>query len=91
DSSLLARSGASPSARAVHFEPNEFDRYTINSELASANADGSYTIRFVHGTPQGPNDIPVPAGWNILVRFYRPRSEFFDGTWTLPELVPTTH
>jgi hypothetical protein len=34
--------------------------------------------------------IPVPGdGWNYLVRFYRPRPEFFDGTWVLPTLEPS--
>jgi hypothetical protein len=27
-------------------------------------------------------------GWNYLVRFYRPRPEVVDGTWTFPEVEP---
>lgn len=73
------------------FRPNEYDRYSVNSVTATPNEDGSHTVRFVHGAPTGPNDIPVPAAWNYLVRFYRPRPAFFDGTWTLPAPTPITH
>lgn len=38
------------------------------------------------GDYEAPNSIPVPPGWNFLVRLYRPRRAFFDGSWTLPEL-----
>ena len=70
------------------FAPNEHDRYTVNSVTAVPNEDGSHTVRFVHGRPSGPNDIPVSSGWNYLVRFYRPRPAFFDGSWTLPAPTP---
>lgn len=53
------------------FEKNPFDRYTVNSVTAAPNADGSVTVRFVTGHPTAPNSIPVPAGWNCLVRLYR--------------------
>lgn len=66
------------------FEKNEWDLYTVNSVMAVADPDGSITVRFVTGAPVDPNSIPVPAKWNYLVRFYRPRASFFDGTWTLP-------
>jgi hypothetical protein len=70
------------------FEKNRYDRYTVNSVTAVPNADGSATIRFVTGEPSAPNSIPVPAGWNYLVRLYRPRAAFFDGHWTLPAATP---
>ena len=38
---------------------------------------------FPAGTP---NAIPVPAGWNYLVRLYRPRAEVTEGTWAFPTL-----
>jgi len=46
------------------------------------------TVRFVTGEPSAPNSVPVPARWNYLVRLYRPRASYFDGTWTLPAAVP---
>lgn len=69
-----------------YFEKNASDRYTLNSVTAVPDADGSVTVQFVTGEPEGANAIPVPAqpGWNYLVRLYRPRSVFFDGTWKLP-------
>jgi hypothetical protein len=70
------------------FVKNPWDRYTINSVTAACDADGSVTVRFVTGEPVGPNDLPVPPGWNYLVRLYRPRPAFFDGSWTLPAAVP---
>ena len=69
------------------FEKNPSDLYTVNSVTSIPNADGSVTIRFVTGEPTEPNSIPVPPGWNYLVRLYRPRPEFFDGSWALPEAV----
>jgi hypothetical protein len=69
------------------FQKNQWDRYTVNSVTAVPDADGSVTVRFVTGEPTEPNSIPVPEGWNYLVRLYRPRAAFFDGTWTLPAPV----
>ena len=70
------------------FEKNPYDRYTVNSVTATPNSDGSVTIRFVTGEPTRPNSIPVPPGWNYLVRLYRPRPSFFDGSWRLPAAEP---
>lgn len=69
------------------FQKNRWDRYTVNSLTAEANPDGSVTVRFVTGEPIEPNSIPVPDDWNYLVRLYRPRDAFFDGTWRLPAPV----
>jgi hypothetical protein len=70
------------------FEKNPYDRYTVNSVTATPDPDESVTVRFVTGEPTTPNSIPVPAGWNYLVRLYRPRPSFFDGSWTLPATEP---
>jgi hypothetical protein len=52
--------------------------------------DGSITVRFVASAegdiPQ--NAIVTPEGWNYLIRFYRPRAEVLDGSWTPPTLTP---
>lgn len=73
-----------------YFEPNDDGVYTINSVTATPNPDGSHTVRFVTGEPTEPNSIPVPPKWNYLVRLYRPRASFFDGSWQLPKAVPTS-
>lgn len=72
------------------FVPNPQGLYSLNSVTAVRDDDGAVTVRFA---PQGdlgdePNVLPVPEGWNFLVRLYRPRAEAQDGTWTLPELRP---
>ena len=76
---------------AGFFEPNASGRYTLNSVTADRNDDGSVTVRFVpDDSVTGSNTIPVPGeGWNYLVRLYRPRAEFFDGSWVLPTLEPS--
>ncbi|HEY5979423.1 MAG TPA: DUF1214 domain-containing protein [Microlunatus sp.] len=70
------------------FEKNSYDRYTVNSVTAIPDSDGSVTVRFVAGEPTSPNSIPVPPGWNYLVRLYRPRPSFFDRSWRLPAAEP---
>ncbi|TQM64833.1 DUF1214 domain-containing protein [Humibacillus xanthopallidus] len=76
---------------AGFFEPNASGRYTLNSVTADRNGDGSVTVRFVpDDSVTGSNTIPVPGGgWNYLVRLYRPRAAFFDGSWALPSLEPS--
>jgi hypothetical protein len=66
------------------FEKNPYDLYTVNSVTATPAEDGSVTIRFVTGAPAAPNSIPVPDGWNYLIRLYRPRESFLNGSWTPP-------
>lgn len=71
-----------------YFEPNDEGRYTINSVTGVRDEDGAITVRF---TPPGaatePNSIPLPEGWNYLIRLYRPRPEIARGEWEAPDLV----
>jgi len=30
------------------------------------------------------NCIPIMAGWNYMVRLYRPRAEILNGKWKFP-------
>jgi len=75
---------------AGFFEPNPAGRYTVNSVMARPGPDGSVTVRFTADPRDSttPNAIPIPEGWNVLVRLYRPRQEVLSGEWTLPPLVP---
>ncbi|BDZ64208.1 hypothetical protein GCM10025877_11460 [Agromyces mangrovi Wang et al. 2018] len=72
------------------FVPNESGRYTVNSVTGVPDDDGAITVHFVHddAVRDLPNAIPIPEGWNFIVRLYRPRPEYFDGAWTLPDLTP---
>jgi hypothetical protein len=65
------------------FEPNEHDAYSVNSITAARNDDGTVTVRF---GGSGENALPIPEGWNYLVRLYRPRPEVLTGAWTFPAL-----
>ncbi|MGL4256129.1 MAG: DUF1254 domain-containing protein [Microbacterium sp.] len=73
------------------FEPNPENSYTVNSVTGVRDEDGAITVHF---TPPGeatlPNSIPLPEGWNYLVRLYRPRPEFLDGSWQVPDPLRRT-
>jgi hypothetical protein len=66
-----------------YFEANPENAYSLNNLTAKPNADGSITIRF--GGEEAANRLPIVAGWNYLVRLFRPRSEILDGSWKFPE------
>jgi hypothetical protein len=68
-------------------DPNDQDAYSVNSLIGTPNEDGSYTIHF-GGEPGSANYLPIAEGWNYMVRFYQPRKEILDGTWTFPEVKP---
>ena len=72
------------------FEPNTRDLYSVNSVTGDRNDNGSITVRFVSSADGDvlPNAIVTPEGWNYLIRFYRPRAEILDGSWTPPTLTP---
>jgi hypothetical protein len=70
---------------AGYFEPNDAGVYSVNSVTTVRDDDGSINVRFGdHGDLS--NSIPLPDGWNYLVRLYRPRREILDGSWQLPTL-----
>lgn len=71
-----------------YFEENGAGVYTLNNLTAKRNADGTITVQFGGYDGKTPNCLPVPPGWNYLVRLYRPRKEVLDGTWKFPEAQP---
>jgi hypothetical protein len=71
-----------------YFEPNPQKAYTLNNLTAKPDADGSISIQFGGCDTKLENCLPTPAGWNYLVRLYRPRPEIVNGTWTFPEAEP---
>lgn len=70
-----------------YFEHNDREAYSVNSITADRNPDGSVTVHFGGCDDDRPNCLPVMAGWNYLVRLYRPRAEILDGTWRFPSIV----
>lgn len=73
---------------AGFFEPNSLNRYSINSITAKKDADGSITVQFGGCDGQVPNCLPIPPGWNYLVRLYRPRPEVRKHQWVFPAPEP---
>jgi hypothetical protein len=71
------------------FERDEAHPHSINSVTAVRDEDGSITVHF-GGDDRRPNRLPIPEGWNYLVRLYRPRAEVLDGSWTFPTVEPAT-
>nr|WP_251006545.1 DUF1254 domain-containing protein [Stenotrophomonas sp. ISL-67] len=70
-----------------YYEKNPQNAYTLNNLTAKKNDDGSVDIQFGGCDGQVANCLPTVAGWNYMVRLYRPRAEVLDGRWTFPEAV----
>ena len=64
---------------------NEYDAYSLNSITAKKSADGSTAIQFGSCDGKIANCLPTLAGWNYMVRLYRPRDEILSGKWKFPE------
>jgi hypothetical protein len=70
------------------FEKNELNAYSFNNVTSRKNADGSVTLQFGGCAKATPNCMPVVAGWNYLLRLYRPGKAILDGTWKAPVAQP---
>jgi hypothetical protein len=66
------------------FEKNDRDAYSVNSISGVKNDDGSVTVN-LGGDSDQPNSLPLPEGWNYLVRLYRPRPEVLNGAYKFPD------
>ena len=66
-----------------YFEENEHNAYSVNNITGTPNEDGSFTVHF-GGDPKSVNYLHLSEEWNYAVRFYQPRKEILDGTWTFP-------
>jgi len=71
-----------------YFERNPYDAYSLNNITARKGDDGSVGIQFGGCDGKIPNCLPTMAGWNYMVRLYRPRAEILNGTWTFLEAQP---
>lgn len=71
-----------------YFKPNTLNAYSINSVTGKKGQDGSITIQFGGCTKDIANCLPVTAGWNYMVRLYRPREEILGGSWAFPVAEP---
>lgn len=71
-----------------YFQKNDLERYTLNNITAKKESDGSYNIQFGGCTQSSVNCLPVPAGWNYMVRLYQPQQAILDGSWKFPVAQP---
>ena len=65
-----------------YFAPNPENAYSLNNLTAKAGDDGSFAIQFGGCDGKIANCLPVPPGWNYLVRLYRPKAEVLNGAWS---------
>lgn len=70
-----------------YFQQNPYDAYSLNSLTAKRAADGSVVVQFGGCDGKIPNCLPTVAGWNYMVRLYRPRADILNGKWTFPQAV----
>ena len=56
-----------------YLEPNQYNAYSLNNITAKKNVDGSVAVQFGGCDGKISNCLPTMAGWNYMVRFYRPR------------------
>jgi hypothetical protein len=68
-----------------YFAANPQNAYSVNNLIAKPSDDGSIAIQFGGCEAMISNCLPVPAGWNYLVRLYRPKPEILNGAWIFPE------
>jgi hypothetical protein len=68
-----------------YLEPNRYNAYSLNNITAKKSADGSVAVQFGGCDGKISNCLPTLAGWNYMVRLYRPRAEVLSGAWKFPE------
>jgi hypothetical protein len=71
---------------AGYFEPGPSGITNVNSVFATSNEDGSTTVHLGDYRDEVPNRIPLPEGWNLLIRLYRPRLDEL-ASWQTPEII----
>jgi hypothetical protein len=71
-----------------YYQPNPYNAYSLNSITAKRGADGVVDVQFGGCDGKIQNCLPIMAGWNYMVRLYRPRPEILDGKWAFPQAQP---
>jgi hypothetical protein len=67
------------------FQKSQYDAYSVTNLTGQKNPDGSVAVQFGDCDGKIPNCLPTVAGWNYMVRFYRPLREILEGKWKFPE------
>jgi hypothetical protein len=71
-----------------YFEANPRNAYSVNNLTARRESDEAVRVQFGGCDGQVPNCLPIMAGWNYMVRLYRPRPEILEGRWQFPQAQP---
>lgn len=71
-----------------YFQANPLNAYSLNSITAQRATDGTVSVQFGGCDGKVPNCLPIMAGWNYMVRLYRPSPEILTGKWTFPQAQP---
>lgn len=68
------------------------DNAILNKTNVKLNPDGTFTARFGSKALCGdkPNRLDTSAGWNFLMRIYRPGASVLDGSYKLPKTHPVS-
>jgi hypothetical protein len=66
-----------------YYVANDANAYTLNNVVAKSQG-GTIPIQFGGCTSATINCLPIMAGWNYMVRLYRPRAEVTSGAWKFP-------
>ncbi|MNN35239.1 hypothetical protein D3C81_1490860 [compost metagenome] len=74
---------------AGYFERNAQNIYTLNNLTAKRESDGSIAVQFGGCDDGVVNCLPITAGWNYMVRLYKPHANVLKGTWHFPEATPS--
>ena len=71
-----------------YLEANDLGVNSYNNLSAQPNPDGSFTIHFGDCDDDRANCIPISPGWTYSIRYYMPRAEIIDGSWSFPAPKP---
>lgn len=71
-----------------YYAANPQNAYTLNNITAKQGADGAVDVQFGGCEGKLSNCLPTVAGWNYMVRLYRPQAAILDGSWSFPQAQP---
>ena len=71
-----------------YYEKNRLNAYTLNNITAKKGEDGSVAVQFGGCDGKVANCLPTVAGWNYMVRLYRPKDQILNGQWKFPAAQP---
>jgi hypothetical protein len=69
-----------------YFEPGESGVANVNSVFAVREPSGSTVVHLGDWEDDVPNRIPLPDGWNYMIRLYQPQLDELR-TWTPPTVI----